>query len=180
MILTRVAEIPRHPRTFKGSDLQELLEQTRRTTRRPGIAGTPAGGRAEGWSEIFREKVSGARPDRRELLKLLKALTPGDVVTVTRIDRLARSIFDLFAIVKQIVDAGGNSARWRSHGADIATSTGRLMFAVLGGPARRSPRLGGPVMTAPAFHRDQRQALRQAAVEPEQPALFELRDDCPR
>jgi hypothetical protein len=100
------------------------------------------------------KRVSGARPDRRELLKLLKALTPGDVVTVTRIDRLARSIFDLFAIVKQIVDAGGNSARWRS--------------------------LGGPVMTAPAFHRDQRQALRQAAVEPEQPALFELRDDCPR
>ena len=112
LILTPVAEIPRHPRTFKGSGLQELLEQTRRTTRRPGIAGTPAGGRAEGWSEIFREKVSGARPDRRELLKLLKALTPGDVVTVTRIDRLARSIFDLFAIVKQIVDAGGNSARW--------------------------------------------------------------------
>jgi hypothetical protein len=31
------------------------------------------------------------RPDRRELLKLLKALAPGDVVTVTRIDRLARS-----------------------------------------------------------------------------------------
>jgi hypothetical protein len=91
LILTRVAEIPRHPRTFKGSGLQELLEQTRRTTRRPGIAGTPAGGRAEGWSEIFREKVSGARPDRRELLKLLKALTPGDVVTVTRIDQLARS-----------------------------------------------------------------------------------------
>jgi hypothetical protein len=180
LILTPVAEIPWHPRTFKGSGLQELLEQTRRTTRRPGIAGTPAGGRAEGWSEIFREKVSGARPDRRELLKLLKALTPGDVVTVTRIDRLARSIFDLFAIVKQIVDAGGNSARWRSHGADTATSTGRLMIAVLGGPVRRSPRLGGPVMTAPAFHRDQRQALRQAAVEPEQPALFELRDDCPR
>src|ERR1700719_3344822 len=71
LILTRVAEIPRHPRTFMGSGLQELLEQTRRTTRRPGIAGTPAGGRAEGWSEIFREKVSGARPDRRELLKLL-------------------------------------------------------------------------------------------------------------
>ena len=31
----------------------------------------------------------------------------GDVVTVTRIDRLARSTFDLFAIVKQIVDAKG-------------------------------------------------------------------------
>jgi DNA invertase Pin-like site-specific DNA recombinase len=49
--------------------------------------------------------------ERRELLKLLKALEHGDVVTVTRIDRLARSTFDLFAIVKRIVDAG---AQFRS------------------------------------------------------------------
>jgi len=63
--------------------------------------------RAEGCAKIYREKVSGARADRRELLKLLKTLKPGDLVTVTRIDRLARSTFDLFAIVKQIVDAGG-------------------------------------------------------------------------
>jgi DNA invertase Pin-like site-specific DNA recombinase len=46
---------------------------------------------AEGCATISVKKVSGARPDRRELLKLLKALTPGDVVTVTRIDQLARS-----------------------------------------------------------------------------------------
>ena len=45
--------------------------------------------------------------DRRELLWLRKDVAAGDVVTVTRIDRLARSTFDLFAIVKQIVDAGG-------------------------------------------------------------------------
>ena len=49
--------------------------------------------RAERCVRIYREKASGARPDRRELLKLLKALAPGDVVTVTRIDRLARSTF---------------------------------------------------------------------------------------
>jgi len=36
---------------------------------------------------------------------MLKHLAPGDVVTVTRIDRLARSTFDLFAMVKEIVDA---------------------------------------------------------------------------
>jgi DNA invertase Pin-like site-specific DNA recombinase len=36
---------------------------------------------------------------------MLHALAPGDVLTVTRLDRLARSTFDLFAIVKQIVDA---------------------------------------------------------------------------
>jgi Resolvase, N terminal domain len=63
--------------------------------------------RAEGCAKIYRERVSGARADRSELLRLLKAVAPGDVVTVTRIDRLARSTFDLFAIVKQIVDAGG-------------------------------------------------------------------------
>jgi DNA invertase Pin-like site-specific DNA recombinase len=61
---------------------------------------------AEGCARIYREKASGAQPSRRELLRMLKALGPGDVVTVTRIDRLARSTFDLFAIVKQIVDAG--------------------------------------------------------------------------
>ena len=60
---------------------------------------------------------------------MLAALAPGDVVTVTRIDRLARSTFDLFAIVKQIVDA---KAQFR---ADTGTSIGRLMIAVLGGLA---------------------------------------------
>jgi DNA invertase Pin-like site-specific DNA recombinase len=54
---------------------------------------------------ICSEKVTGARADRRELNRMLGKLAPGDVVTVTRIDRLARSTFDLFAIVKRIVDA---------------------------------------------------------------------------
>jgi DNA invertase Pin-like site-specific DNA recombinase len=67
--------------------------------------------RAEGCSRIYREKVTGGRADRRELLELLKGLAPGDVVTVTRIDRLARSTFDLFGIVKRIVDA---TAQFRS------------------------------------------------------------------
>ena len=70
-----------------------------------------------------------------ELFKLLKALAPGDVVTVTRIDRLARSTFDLFAIVKQIVDAGAQFRSLAEPWADTGTSTGRLMIAVLGGLA---------------------------------------------
>jgi DNA invertase Pin-like site-specific DNA recombinase len=84
---------------------------------------------------IFREKVTGARADRRELLRMLKAIRPGDVVTVTRIDRLARSTFDLFAIVKQIVDAGAQFRSLAEPWADTGTSTGRLMIAVLGGLA---------------------------------------------
>jgi DNA invertase Pin-like site-specific DNA recombinase len=91
--------------------------------------------RADGCTRIYREKASGAQADRRELLRLLKGLTSGDVVTVTRIDRLARSIFDLFAIVKRIVDAGGQFRSLAEPWADTATSTGRLMIAVLGGLA---------------------------------------------
>ena len=93
--------------------------------------------RAAGCSSrnIYREKATGARADRRELLRMLDRLTPGDVVTVTRIDRLARSTFDLFAIVKRIVDAGGQFRSLAEPWADTATSTGRLMIAVLGGLA---------------------------------------------
>src|SRR5271169_2147486 len=81
--------------------------------------------RAEGCSRIYREKVTGAHSDRRELLTMLRHLAPGDVVTVTRIDRLARSTFDLFAIVKQIVDARAQFRSLAEPWADTGTSTGR-------------------------------------------------------
>jgi DNA invertase Pin-like site-specific DNA recombinase len=63
------------------------------------------------------------------------ALTPGDVLTVTRLERLACSTFDLFAIVKQIVDAKAQFRSLAEPWADTGTSTGRLMIAVLGGLA---------------------------------------------
>src|ERR1044071_7795826 len=84
---------------------------------------------------IYRETVTGARADRRELNRMLGKLAPGDVVTVTRIDRLARSTFGLFAIVKRIVDAGGQFRSLAEPWDDTGTSTGRLMLAVLGGLA---------------------------------------------
>ena len=90
---------------------------------------------AAGCARIFREKVTGARADRKELLKMLKHLAAGDVVMVTRIDRLARSTFDLFAIVKQIAGAGVRFCSLAEPWADTGTSTGRLMLAVLGGLA---------------------------------------------
>mgnify|MGYP003353050917 CR=1 FL=1 len=53
--------------------------------------------KAAGCSRVWREKVSGAKVDRKELGKLIKSITDGDQVVVTRIDRLARSTFELFA-----------------------------------------------------------------------------------
>jgi hypothetical protein len=67
--------------------------------------------------------------DRRELLPMLDRVAPGDVVTVTRIDRLARSTFDLFGIAKRIVDAKVQSRSLAEPSADTGTSTGRLMLA---------------------------------------------------
>jgi DNA invertase Pin-like site-specific DNA recombinase len=93
--------------------------------------------RAAGCSSrnVYREKMTGAHADRRELLRMLHRLASGDVVIVTRIDRLARSTFDLFGIVKRIADAKAQFRSLAEPWADSGTSTGRLMLAVLGGLA---------------------------------------------
>ena len=91
--------------------------------------------KAAGCTRIYQEKATGARADRRELQKMLKHLSAGKVLVVTRIDRLARSTFDLFSIVKQIEDAGARFRSLAEPWADTGTSTGRLMLAVLGGLA---------------------------------------------
>src|SRR5438132_904283 len=88
-----------------------------------------------GSRNIYREKVTGARANRRELLRMLRRLAAGDVVTVTRIDPLARSTLDLFGIVKRIVDAKAEFRSLAEPWANTGTSTGRLMLAVLGGLA---------------------------------------------
>jgi DNA invertase Pin-like site-specific DNA recombinase len=90
---------------------------------------------AAGCARIFREKVSGAKTDRAELKKLLRSLRVGDIVLVTRLDRLARSTRDLLNILALVSD---KSAGFRSLGdiwADTTTAHGRLMLTILGGLA---------------------------------------------
>jgi DNA invertase Pin-like site-specific DNA recombinase len=79
--------------------------------------------------------VSGARTDRPELAKLLRALEPGDVLIVTRLDRLARSTRDLLNILDQVSEAGGGFKSLKDAWADTTTPHGRLMPTVLGGLA---------------------------------------------
>ena len=84
---------------------------------------------AVGAERIWSEKVSGAKAQRPELKDLLKQLRPGDVVTVTKYDRLSRSLQDLLTIVDIIGEKG---AGFRSLAEDIDTTTpaGRLVFHV--------------------------------------------------
>lgn len=88
-----------------------------------------------GCATIYRETASGAKSDRKQLRRMLAELQAGDVVTVTRLDRLARSIFDLFDIVKKIANAEAQFKSLAEPLVDTGTSSGRLMLAVLGGMA---------------------------------------------
>jgi hypothetical protein len=88
-----------------------------------------------GCKKVFREVASGAKTERAQLRRLLAIIDAGDVVTVTRLDRLARSTRDLLNTLAAVTD---KKAGFRSLGdtwADTTTSHGRLMLAVLGGVA---------------------------------------------
>ena len=51
-----------------------------------------AGARAAGYyvAAVYREKASGARADRPELLRMIDDLQPGEVVVAEKIDRISR------------------------------------------------------------------------------------------
>jgi DNA invertase Pin-like site-specific DNA recombinase/predicted nucleotidyltransferase len=88
-----------------------------------------------GCKKVFRETASGARTDRAQLRKALDQLDNGDVLMVTRLDRLARSTRDLLNTLAAIA---GRKAGFRSLGdtwADTTSAHGRLMLTVLGGLA---------------------------------------------
>src|ERR1700753_2457270 len=79
--------------------------------------------------------VSGAKTDRAQLRRVIDQLEAGDVLMVTRLDRLARSTRDLLNTLAAITD---RKAGFRSLGdtwADTTTAHGRLILTVLGGLA---------------------------------------------
>ena len=90
---------------------------------------------AAGCAKVFKEKVSGAKTDRAELAKGIRRLEPGDVLVVTRLDRLARSTRDLLNIVATIREREAGFRSLTDTWADTTTPHGRLMLTVLGGLA---------------------------------------------
>jgi DNA invertase Pin-like site-specific DNA recombinase len=92
--------------------------------------------KAAGCERIHAEKASGKSTDGRpELKRLIKSLKPGDVVVVTRLDRLARSSRDLLNILHEIEQAGASFKSIADAWADTTTPHGKLMLTVLGGLA---------------------------------------------
>jgi DNA invertase Pin-like site-specific DNA recombinase len=101
----------------EGQSLETQLEQLKQ-----------AGG-----DKIYSEKISGAKANnRKELARALKGLCPGDVLLVTRLDRLARSTLDLLTILDGIAKAGAGFKSLADTWADTTTAHGRLILTVLG------------------------------------------------
>jgi DNA invertase Pin-like site-specific DNA recombinase len=90
---------------------------------------------AAGAAKVYREVASGAKSDRAQLRRMLDALDSGDVVLVTRLDRLARSTLDLLHTLKAVADKGAAFRSLADVWADTTTPHGRLMLTVLGGLA---------------------------------------------
>lgn len=90
---------------------------------------------AAGCIRIFEEKASGTKSDRPELVRMLEHLRHGDVVTVTRLDRLARSTADLLAIAEKIGAAGAGLRSLAEPWADTTSPAGRMILTVFAGIA---------------------------------------------
>jgi DNA invertase Pin-like site-specific DNA recombinase len=100
------------------------------------LASQDAALHAAGCAKTYSEKVSASsRNGRHELERLLKRLKPGDVLVVTRLDRLARSTRDLLNILDQVAKAEAGFRSLADAWADTTTPHGRLMLTVLGGLA---------------------------------------------
>jgi DNA invertase Pin-like site-specific DNA recombinase len=91
--------------------------------------------KAAGARQVLREVASGAKSDRRQLSKALEQLDAGDVLMVTRLDRLARSTRDLLNTLAAIASKKAGFKSLGDTWADTTTAHGRLMLTVLGGLA---------------------------------------------
>jgi DNA invertase Pin-like site-specific DNA recombinase len=108
-----------------------ILGYARVSTQDQHLTGQLEALKAAGAGTIYREKVSGVRADRPQLAKLMASLQPGDMVIVTKIDRLGRSTRELLELIERIAKAG---AAFRSLGDplfDTSSSQGRLLLTLL-------------------------------------------------
>lgn len=82
---------------------------------------------------IFQEKITGAKKDRPELMKLLDMLREGDIIIVTELTRLSRSVKDLFELIEIIHQKKSNIVSLKEPWLDTTTPQGKLLFTIFAG-----------------------------------------------
>lgn len=90
---------------------------------------------AAGCEKLFEEKISGAARNRPKLEKLLEQLRKGDVLVVTRLDRLARSTSELLQIAERITEKKAGLQSLDEPWADTTSPSGRMIMTVFAGIA---------------------------------------------
>lgn len=91
--------------------------------------------RGIGCQRLYEEKMSGAQRSRPELNRMLEQLRAGDVVVVSRLDRLARSTRDLLEIAEQLKQAEAGLRSLHEPWADTTSPAGRMVLTVFAGIA---------------------------------------------
>ena len=86
-----------------------------------------------GCEKIFQEKITGTKKERPELDKLMEQLRGGDLIIISDLTRLSRSVKDLFSLVDQIEKKGANIKSLKESWMDTSTPQGKLMFTIFAG-----------------------------------------------
>jgi DNA invertase Pin-like site-specific DNA recombinase len=108
-----------------------IVGYARVSTQDQNLSGQLEALKTAGAETIYREKISGARADRPQITKLMATLQAGDIVVVTKLDRLGRSTRELLDLIDRIGHAG---ASFRSLGDplwDTSSAQGRLLSTLL-------------------------------------------------
>ena len=92
-------------------------------------------------SQIFRDKLSGAKSDRPGLTKCIDALESGDVLVVWRLDRLGRSMRHLITLVEDLRDGGIGFRSLQEGAIDTTSASGELIFNIFSALAQFERRL---------------------------------------
>ncbi len=137
--LFHVAKIRRESKLFcddicdKGR--AQLIGYARVSTDDQDLSLQRAALQGSGCTRTYEEKISGAKRDRPELIRMLDHIRAGDVVVVSRLDRLARSTRDLLEIAEQLKAAEAGLRSLHEPWADTTSPAGRMVLTVFAGIA---------------------------------------------
>jgi len=89
---------------------------------------------AQGCERIFQDQASGTNRDRAGLIEMLQFVREGDSIVVSRLDRFARSLTDLFQLLDEL-SRKGVAFQCVHQSIDTSSSAGKLTLAILGAVA---------------------------------------------
>lgn len=85
--------------------------------------------------KLFIEKVSGKDRNRPQLKAMLEFVQPGDVVVISELSRIGRSMTDLFQIVEELKEKGV-SLESLKESIDLSNAAGNLTFGIFAAVAQ--------------------------------------------